>query len=129
MSLVFRLIVGRIEIIAATSQTGIHDGQVLIRQGKVYHQLRLIVGEEGFQLLHVVSIHLSSLDVHLIAGLVDILHDLVALSLATAGYHKVCKHLRILSYLECGNGSDASGANHQYFTHFICFEYCFMVCY
>ena len=109
---VLRLVVGRIEVVAATSQTGVHNRQVLIGQGEVDHQLRLVVREERLQLLHVVGIHLCGLDVHVVAGLVDIVYNLVALGLAAARNHKVGKHVGILRNLECRYRSDATGANH-----------------
>ena len=110
--LVLRLVVRRVEIVTAACQTGVHDGQVLIGQGEVDHELRLVVREERLQLLHIVGIHLSGLDVHVVAGLVDVGYNLVAFCFAAAGDHKVGKHVCILSDLECCYRSDATGANH-----------------
>ena len=110
--LVLWLIVSRVEIVTATSQTGVHDCQVLIGQGEVDHELRLIVVEECLQLLHIIGIYLCGLDVHLVASLMDILHNLVAFSFSAAGNHKVGKYIGILRNLECCYRCDASGANH-----------------
>ena len=112
MCLVLWFVVGCVEVITATCQTGVHNSQILIGQGKVYHKFRLVFVEECLQLLHVVSIHLSSLDVHLVTSLVNVIHDLIAFSLATAGNHKVRKYVSILCNLECCYRCDASGANH-----------------
>ena len=110
--LVLWLVVGCVEIAAATGQTGIHDGQVLIGEGEVDDEFRLVAVEKCLQLLHVVSINLCCLNVHLIASLMDILHNLVTLSLTTTGNHKIGKHVSILCDLECCYRSDASSANH-----------------
>ena len=110
--LVLWFIVGCIEIVTATRQTGIHNGQILIGQGEVDYKLRLVAVEKGFQLLHIVSIHLCGLDVHLVTCLMDILHNLVTLCLSTTSNHKVGKDVSILGNLECCYRSDASGANH-----------------
>ncbi len=112
MSLVLRFIVGCVQIVAATGQTGLHDGEVLIWQGEVDDQFWLIVSEEGLQLLHLVGIHLSRPDVHRVAGLVDGLHQRVTFLLATAGNHELSKHVGILRNLERSHRSDATGANH-----------------
>ena len=109
---VLRLVVGRIEIVTTAGQTSVHDRQVLIGQGEVNHELRLIVREERLQLLHIVGIHLSSLDVHVVASFVDVGYNLVALGLAAAGDHKFGKHVCILCDLECCYRGDASSANH-----------------
>ena len=110
--LVLRLIVSRIEIATTTSQTGIHDGQVLIGQCQVDNQFGLVVVEQRLQLLHVIGIHLCRLDVHRVAFLVDGVHNLVALHLAAACNHKLRKHVSVLGNFERCHRCDASGANH-----------------
>ena len=112
MSLILWLVVGCIQIAASASQTSVHNGQILIGQGKVDDQFWLEVVEQGLQLLHIVSIDLSCLNVHLISCLVDILHNLIAFRLTTASNHKLCKYVSILSNLECCNGSHATCSNH-----------------
>ena len=112
VGLVLRLVVGGVEIVAAAGQTGIHDGQVLIGQGEVHHEFRLEIVEERLQLFHIVGIHLGGLDVHLVSGTVDGIHDGVAFLLAAAGNHEVSEDVGILSNLEGGNGSHTSGSNH-----------------
>ena len=110
--LVLRLVVGCVEIVTATCQTSVHDCQVLIGQSKVDHQFWLVTVEKCLQLFHVIGIYLRRLDVHVIASLVDILHNLIAFSLTATGNHKVGKHVSILGDLERCHRSDASGANH-----------------
>ena len=118
--LVLRFVVRRVEIVTAACQTGVHDGQVLIGQGEVDHELRLVVREKSLQLLHIVGIHLSGGHSRKEEGgrrkeitlCLDSLHDLVAFFFAAAGDHKVGKHVCILCNLECCYRRDASSANH-----------------
>ena len=60
----------------------------------------------------IIGINLCCLDVHIVACLMDICHNLITLSLTTASYHEVCKNVGILRNLECRHRSNASGANH-----------------
>ena len=97
--------------------------QVLIRQGKIDDQFGLVVIKQRLELLHIVGIHLSGLDVHFISSLMDVLYYLVALRLTTRCNHKLTKCApilrlrslsvaRILSNLECCHRCDATSANH-----------------
>ena len=117
MSLILRLVVGGIEVVDTTCQTSIHDGKVLIRQCQVDHQLWFEVIEEHLQLLHVISIYLCRLYLHGITSLMNGIHNLITFLFSTTCYHKVGKHISILSNLECCYCCDATGANHQYSTH------------
>ena len=117
--LVFRLIVGRVHIVAATSQTGLHDGEILVRQGEVEHQLRLVLIEQRLQLLHVVGIHLVGSDFGQFQSLavrsplfLDSLNNGVAFFLASAGNNKFVEHVSVLCNLMGGHGSHATSANH-----------------
>ena len=56
------LIVGGIQIVHAALQTGVHDGQVLIGQRDVDHQVRLFGGYQCRQFGDVVRIHLCCFD-------------------------------------------------------------------
>ena len=117
VSLVLWLIVSGIHIVATASQTGIHDGEVLVRQSEVDDKLRLIAIKESLQLLNVVGIHLSRLNIHLVALGMDILNQLIALFLATASNHKLGENVLVLDDLEGSHGSHATSANHKYSTH------------
>ena len=112
VSLVLRLIVGGVHIVASTSQASVHDGEVLVWQCEVDDQLRLITIEECLQLLHVVGVNLCRLDVHLISLVVDRLHQLVAFLLASAGNHELSEHVLVLYDFEGCYGSHATCANH-----------------
>ena len=55
---VLRLVVGGVHIVYAAGKAGIHDGQVLIGQGNVHHEVGLISLDEGDHFIHLVGIHL-----------------------------------------------------------------------
>ena len=56
MSLVTRLIVCRVKIVYPTFKTGIHYGQVLVREGHIDDKVRLMAAEKLNELLHTVGI-------------------------------------------------------------------------
>ena len=126
---VLGLIVGRIHIVASCLQASLHDGEVLIRQGQIEHQFRLVVREQSHQLLHAVGIHLCC--AHLCAiFLVQHLGQCYALLLSAAGNHHLGKHLGILAYLVGGYSSHTSGSDNQYSSHiYVClFVFSLLVC-
>jgi len=60
---VLRLVVGGVHVVDAAGEAGVHDGQVLIGQGDVHHEVGLIALDEGDDLVHMVGIHLCGGDV------------------------------------------------------------------
>ena len=96
--LILRLIVGRVQIVAPRLQASLHDGEVLIRQGQVHHDVRLVAGKQSHQLVHTVGIHTCRLDLRAIL-LVQHLGQSHALGLRAAGYHHFSEHLGILRHL------------------------------
>ena len=112
VGLVLGLIVGGVEVVAAAGQTGLHDGEVLIRQGEVDDQFGLVARHKGLQLLHVVGIDLGRLDGHLVAFVVDGLHESVAFLHMVACNHHLGEDVRVLRNLEGGDGSYATRADH-----------------
>ncbi len=119
VSLVLRLVVGGVHVVASACQASVHDGEVLVRQGEVDDQLWLVAVEERLQLLHVVGVDLCRLDIHLVTFVVDGSHQFVALLLATAGNHEFGENVLVLDNLEGCHGSYATCANHKYSTHFV----------
>ena len=88
MRLVLRLVVGRIEVVAPALEAGIHDGEVLVRQGDVDDDVGLESAEQRTQLGHAVGIDLGRLD----PVAADGSGDGVALGLGTAGEHDLRKY-------------------------------------
>lgn len=62
MSFVFRLIVGRVEIIDPAFQTCVHDREVLIGEGYVDDKHGLVAVEQFHKLRNAVSIHTVGVD-------------------------------------------------------------------
>ena len=125
MSLILGLIVGGIQIVATGLQTGFHDGEVLIRQGQVHHNVGLVGAKQLHKLFHAVRIHLCRLHVCSVL-LVQHISQCVALLFGAAGNHDFGKHFRILAHLMCRNRSHASGSDNQYFSHIFLFLFCYI---
>ena len=102
-----RLIVGRVEVADAVLEAGVHDVEILIRQGEVDHQLGAEVLEEAHQFVLVVGVHLS----RAYAYVLNVLCDAIAFALRAAGQHDVGKHIGIHSHFLHGNGAHAPGAD------------------
>ncbi len=102
--LVLGFVVGGVEIVHPACQARLHYGEVLIGQGEVHAQLRLVVVEESLQLLHVVGVHLRRLDV----GVADILLDLVAFRVCAARYHDVGEDISVLGDFHGCHGCHAA---------------------
>ena len=63
------LVIGRIQIVHAAFQAGVHNVQILIRQGEIADQIRLDLPDQPAEFRHVVRVHLGGVDVHARAGL------------------------------------------------------------
>ena len=113
---VFGLVVSRIEIVATRRQTSLHDGEVLIRQREVHHDVGFIVAQQLDELLHTVGIDLRSLDLRAIF-LVKNFSQGDTFLLRTAGNHHFLECVRILAHLMSGNGSYAASSDNQYSSH------------
>lgn len=113
MGYVLRLIVGRVEVVHTTLQAGLHDGEVLVGQGKVHHELGLEIADEGHELLHAVGIYLCGAYGRVANGF----NDSVALALGAAGNHDFGKNVGILCHLVCGYGGHATSTDDEYFSH------------
>ena len=113
---VFRLVVGGVHVVDAAGEAGVHDGQILIGQGNVHHEVGLIALDEGDDLVHMVGIHLCGGDVG--GGLGGkFCGQLVALGLGAAGDADVGEHFGDLAALVDGDGSHAAAADDQNFAH------------
>ena len=119
MSLVLWLVVSRVEVVASRLQTGFHDGEILVRQGKVYNDIGLIGREEFHQFGYVVSIHACGLDSLVARGFFHSGSQAVAFLFRTRGNHDFGEHRGVLCHLVCSDRGHASGADNQYFSHVI----------
>ena len=112
VSLVLGFVVGRIEVVAAALETGVHDRQVLIRERHIDHDVGLEGPEEFAQLRHVVGIDLGGL--YAVAS--DSRSNGIAFGLGSAGQHHL-REDRIGGNLLGHDRSDTSGSDNQCFTH------------
>ena len=107
---VLGLVVGGVHIVDAARQAGVHDGQVLIGQGDIHHQVRLVALDEGDHLVHLVGIHLGGGDLGGgLAGKVG--GQLVALGLGAAGDAQLREYIADLAALADGHGGHAAAAD------------------
>ena len=116
MSLILRFIVGSVQIVATCLQTSLHNSEVLIRQGKVHHNVGFIGREQLHQFLHAVGIHLCCLHVRAVL-LVEHLSQSITLRLCTTGNHHFVENFRLLSHLVRCHRCYATSADNQYFSH------------
>ncbi len=123
MSLVFRLIVGRIEIIDAADKACIHDCEVLIRQGDVDDHIGFVSAEELDELVDTVGIDGVGCDI----GRADSLGDSVAFCLCARRKHDFSKNFGVLGALVCDDRADPSGTDDDNFRHFLLFELFYVV--
>ena len=115
--LVLRLVVGRVEVVAARLQAGLHDGEVLIGQGQVHHDVGLVAAEQLHELRHLVGIYLCRLNPFEASGALHGGGQAVAFSFRARCNHDVGEDIGVLRNLMSGNGGHASGADNQYFSH------------
>ncbi len=104
MGLVLGLVVGRVEVVAAAFEAGVHDRQVLVRQRHVDHDIGLEGAEQFAEFGDAVGIHAGRL--HPIAA--DGRRDGIAFRLGAAGQHHRRKD-GIGRDLLRNDGSDTAG--------------------
>ena len=113
---ILRLVVGGIHIVDTALQAGIHDGQILVRQGDIHHQIRLVAVDQGHQFLHLVCIHLCGGDLGGGQG-GQLFGQGVALGLGAAGDAQFGEHLRGLAAFLDGDRGDTAAANDENSAH------------
>ena len=113
---VLRLVVGGVHVVDAAGQAGVHDGQILIGQGDVHHEVGLVALDEGDHFVHLVGVHLGGGDLGGSLG-GQLSRELVALGLGAACDADLGKHFGDLAALVDGDGSHAAAADDQNFAH------------
>ena len=111
--LVTRLIVSGVEVVHSTFQTCVHDGEVLIGQCHVNHQLGLMALEQSHQFRHAVGIDFVGGDI----GSSNSFSHCIAFRLVPRCDYYLVKHVGIFSALVCHNGSHTATADDDYFVH------------
>ena len=113
---VLRLVVGSIHVVYAALEARIHDGQVLIRQRNVHHDVRLVLVDERAQLVHVVRIHLGGADLGC-GRTVQLLLDGIALALGAGRDHDFLKNVAVLAALVDNYAGYTAAADDQCSSH------------
>ena len=113
---VFRLVVGSVHIVYAAGQAGVHDGQILIRQGDIHDEVGLVAVDEVAQLLDVVGIDLRGGDFGPGGG-GQLGGQRVALGFGAAGDAQLGKDVADLAALGDGDACHAAAADNKNFAH------------
>ena len=114
LRLVAGFVVGRVHVVGLCGETGVHQGQILIRQRHIDQQIRLVAFQQTDGLLHIVGIDLSRLDT--VAA--NLRGDGVAFCLRTRGQHDFSEYFRYGSAFVSHDGSDAARSDDKYSCHF-----------
>ena len=113
---ILRLVVGRVQVVATRLEAGLHDGEVLIGQGQVHHEFRLVAAHQRHELLHAVGIHLRCGDCRSVF-LVEDIGQCLTLALGTRGNHYLGEHVLVLCHLMGGYGGYSTSTDNKYFSH------------
>ena len=114
LRLVAGLVVGSVHIVGLRGETGVHQGQILIRQRHIDQQIRLVAFQKTDGLLHIVGIDLSRLDT--VAA--NLRGDGVAFCLRTRGQHDFGENFRYGSAFVSHDGTYAARSNDENSCHF-----------
>lgn len=122
MRLVAGLVVGRVEVVHAALQTGVHDGEVLIRESEVNGHQWLLAAEKLAERLHGVGVDSRRGDDRQLAPLLfggalyGGLHR-VALGEGARGDYNFGEHVGVLRALVCAHGAHATATYDNNFSH------------
>ena len=99
-------VVGSVQVVHASGQAGVHDGEVLVGQGHVDHQLWLLALQQGGQFLDIVGVHLCGGN-----WAVQLGGDGPAFRLVAAGQDDIRKHFWQLRAFVGDDSTHAAGTN------------------
>ena len=88
MSLVFRLIIGCVQIVYSGFKAGLHDGEILIGEGNIDYHFRFEVIEQSYQFIYVICVYFSRFYI----GIANCFYYIVTFGFSTAGNHDVSKY-------------------------------------
>ncbi len=114
------LIVGCVEIVDSAFKTGIHDREVLIRQGNVDNHVGLVFFEKFDQLRHRICVDRVGCDV----WSADSLCDGVTFGFCAGCKHYLVEHFGVLGAFVSHDCADTAGSDNDNFSHFLfcCFD-------
>ena len=108
------LVVGGVEVVDATFEACVHDGEVLIGECDVDYQVGVVAAEESHHFFHVVGVDAVGGDV----GRADGSSQGVAFGLIARGQHDFGEHLGVLSTFVGHDGAYTAYADNDDFSHF-----------
>ena len=111
-----RFVVGGVHVVHARFKAGVHDGEILIRQGHVDHHDGLVALDQRHQLGHVVGVHTRRLD-DAARAFLDARGNGVALRNRAARQHDLGENFGILRALVRHNAADAARADNKNSCH------------
>ncbi len=115
--LIFRLVIRRVEIVHSALQARVHNGEILIRQSDVDHDVGGVLFEQGDQFGHVVCIDGGGFNAARAMQCVDGGGYRVGLCDCAAGEHNVGEN-GIGGHFVCNDGPYPAGADDDDFRHF-----------
>ena len=113
---VLGLVVGGIQVVDAALQAGVHNGQILVGQGDVHHQVGLVLPDKGCHLGCVVGVHLGGGDTGLGLALQVGLEG-IALGFGAGGDADVGEQVIALAALADGHVGHTAAADDENFAH------------
>ena len=114
MGHIARLVVGRVEIVDSTFETGVHNRQILIRKSDIDDELGLVAVEKLDELFHRVGVDAVGGHVRLVylCG-----HGVALRACARSDYY-LTEHLRVLGAFMGYDGAHSATADDDDFCHF-----------
>ena len=103
-----RLVVCGVDVMHASFEAGVHDGEILVGQRHIDHDIRLEALQQLHEFRHVVRIHASGLNRTLQLG-----GDAVALRLRARGEHDLPEHVGQLRAFMSDHAADAARSDDE----------------
>ncbi len=123
VGLVLGLVVGGVEIVHAALQASLHDGEILVGEGDVYHDVGTVAVEQLHELVNGVGI--DAVGCHAV-GAYGLGHG-VAFRLGARGNNNLIEHFGVHGAFVGHYRAHSTGADDKDFIHFLYFVFsCFL---
>ena len=110
--------VRRVHVVHATFEAGVHDGEVLVRERDVHHQVGLVFLDELRDIFGLVRIYGGSRDDRLRVG-AQFLGELLAVFAVAASDADFAEHFACRAALLDSNRGDSATTDNQCSCHFL----------
>ncbi len=115
---VFGLVVRRVHVVHATFEAGVHDGEVLVRERDVHHQVGLVFLDEFHDIFSLVGIHRGSRNDRLRVR-AQFLCQFFAVFAVTASDADFAEHFACRAAFLDSNRGDSATTDNQSSCHFV----------